>query len=55
MKGGPGKHKGKPPIKCFNCGRTGCFDTKFPYAEREDSDDEEKSLFITMETNHANE
>jgi hypothetical protein len=55
LKGGPGKYKGKPPIKCFNCGRIGHFVAKCPYAEREDSDDEEESLSITMETNLVDE
>jgi hypothetical protein len=49
IKGGPGKYKGKTPIKCFSCGRTRYFVAKCPCVEREDSDDEEESLSITME------
>jgi hypothetical protein len=49
IKGGSGKYKGNPSIKFFNCGRIRHFDPKCPYAEREDSDDEE-SLSITMKT-----
>jgi hypothetical protein len=55
LKGGPGKYKGKLPFKCFNCGRIGHFVAKCPYEEREDSDDEEESLSITMETNLVDE
>jgi hypothetical protein len=55
MKRGPGKYKGNLPFKCFNCSRIGHFATKCPYEEREDSDDEEEYLSITMETKHADE
>jgi hypothetical protein len=50
-KGGLDKYKGKPPIKYFNFGRIRNFSTKCPYEEREESNDEEESLSITMETN----
>jgi DNA-directed RNA polymerase subunit N (RpoN/RPB10) len=29
------------PLKCFNCGKIGHFENKFPYAKKLDSDEEE--------------
>jgi hypothetical protein len=50
-----GKYKGKLPFKCFNCSRVGHFVTKCPNAKREDNDDEEEYLSITMETKPSDE
>jgi len=84
VKLGSGKHKGKLPFICFDCGRIGNFVAKCPYEkredgndeennvkeeqvvrkiktgsgnfkEREDNDDKEESLSITMEEKYANE
>jgi hypothetical protein len=55
LKGGPCKYKGNIPFKCFNYVRIGHFAAKCPYVEKEDSDDEEESLSITMETKPADE
>ena len=43
LKRGSGKHKGKLPFICFNCGRVGYFVVKCPYAKREESDDEDSN------------
>jgi len=51
LKGGPDKYKGNIPFKLFNCGRIGHFSSKCPYEKREDIDDEEESLSITIEKN----
>jgi DNA-directed RNA polymerase subunit N (RpoN/RPB10) len=41
MKRGTNKYKGMLPLKCFNCGKIGHFASKFPYAKKTNSDDEE--------------
>lgn len=41
LKIGSGKYKGKPPLKFFNYGKIGHFDTKCPYGET--SGDEQRS------------
>jgi hypothetical protein len=43
LKRGSDKYKGKPPFKCFNCGREGHFIAKFPYEKREDNGDEDSN------------
>jgi hypothetical protein len=40
LKKGIGKYNGKLPLKCFNYGRVGHFDSKCPYPKQEESDDE---------------
>jgi hypothetical protein len=55
LKRGIDKYKGKLPFKLFSHGRKGNFSAKCPYAGREDSDDEEEYLSITMETNPVDE
>ena len=38
-----GKYKGKLPLKCFNYGRIGHFDSKCTYPKQDDSDERETS------------
>jgi hypothetical protein len=40
LKKGSGKYKVKLPLKCFNRGKIGHFDSKCPYPKEKDSDDE---------------
>ena len=41
LKKGSRKYKGKPPLKCFNCGRIGHFSHKCSYPKQKESDHEE--------------
>jgi hypothetical protein len=41
LKRGTDKYKGMLPLKCFNCGGIGHFDSKFPYAKNKNSDEED--------------
>ena len=42
---GTRKYKGKLPLKWFNCGRIGHFDSKCTYPKQDDSDERETSKF----------
>lgn len=42
LKKGIGKHKGKLPFKCFNCGRIGHFSSKCTFKESKDSNKRDK-------------
>jgi hypothetical protein len=44
IKRGSGKHKGKIPFTCFNCGRVGYFVYKCSYEKMEDSDNEDNNF-----------
>ena len=40
---GSGKYKGKLPLKCFNCGKIGHFQSKCPYSKKDFEDEDAKS------------
>ena len=40
---GSGKYKGKLTFKCFNCGRIGNFQAKYPYPKEESKDEDDKN------------
>ena len=40
---GWGKCKGNLPFKCFNCGRIGNFQAKFPYPKEDSKDEDDKN------------
>ena len=40
---GSRKYKGKIPFKCFNCGRIGHFQAKFPYPKEDSKDEVDKN------------
>ena len=42
---GYGKYKGKLPLKCFNCGRIGHFDSKCTYTRQYENEEKESSKF----------
>ena len=37
------KYNGKLPFKCFNCGKFGHFQTKYPYSKEDSEDEDEKN------------
>ena len=54
MKKGIGQYKGKLPPKCFSCGKIGYFASKFPYAKKSDSDEDDNFKPYKKYNNYKN-
>jgi hypothetical protein len=54
IKRGTKKYKGKLPFKCFNCGRVGHYDKKFPFEEKKRFH-KKKGLYSKEDNNSSNE